>query len=554
MRTVKSLVLSSAAALVVVGGAQAADLPVKAKPVEYVRICSLYGAGFYYMPGTDTCIKFGGYAQSDWLANTNSDNTGNVSTQAGAKNRYTNGYMTRARADLNIDTRTATEYGVLRTYYDMVFTWTTDSYFGTGDGRTVYSPLGSGTTIFSAPNNGGAGAVAGGTLGVYHAFIQWAGFTLGHTYAPFSMPWQNYPGDQGFDGLVGGGGTVTGVNQFTYTWDLGAGNSVSLGAVDQTQYYQAGVMNLGGPGPLGANTIGILGVTGGGLGVFGGSDYGGPMFPDIQANFRSDTAAYTWQVSGALHNNHVAYYGINGIAGSAIENNNHPDDLWGGAVSGGFTIKNIPTGPGDTIKATATATWGATRYNIQDLASGFGAVSLYGPGSSSAAAYSGFALAVAPDTAFVVGSNQHAITTFGGNIGYNHNWNPYWGTGFYGAAAAVRYGNDNKLAICGPFGNGFQGTIWSTALGATALVGLDGVAGHGICNPDYNIYQAGVRTTWTPVPRMSFSGEITWQGIQQKFEGLTTLGANAALGKPTTFYEFHNEQNVILLLRARRIF
>ena len=43
------------------GGAQAADLPVKAKAVEYVRICSLYGAGFFYIPGTDTCIKLGGY-------------------------------------------------------------------------------------------------------------------------------------------------------------------------------------------------------------------------------------------------------------------------------------------------------------------------------------------------------------------------------------------------------------------------------------------------------------------------------------------------------------
>jgi Porin subfamily len=32
-----------------------------AKPAEYVKICSLYGAGFYYIPGTDTCIKVGGY-------------------------------------------------------------------------------------------------------------------------------------------------------------------------------------------------------------------------------------------------------------------------------------------------------------------------------------------------------------------------------------------------------------------------------------------------------------------------------------------------------------
>jgi hypothetical protein len=38
---------------------------VKAKAVEYVRICSLYGAGFFYIPGTDTCIKLGGYLRVD---------------------------------------------------------------------------------------------------------------------------------------------------------------------------------------------------------------------------------------------------------------------------------------------------------------------------------------------------------------------------------------------------------------------------------------------------------------------------------------------------------
>src|ERR1019366_7008728 len=65
MKMVKSLILGSAAGLVAMRGAQAADLPVKAKAVEYVRICSLYGAGFFYIPGTDTCIKIGGYLRAD---------------------------------------------------------------------------------------------------------------------------------------------------------------------------------------------------------------------------------------------------------------------------------------------------------------------------------------------------------------------------------------------------------------------------------------------------------------------------------------------------------
>ena len=61
MKMVKSLLLGTAAGLLAVAGAQAADMPVKAKPVEYVKICTLYGAGFYYIPGTDTCLKVGGY-------------------------------------------------------------------------------------------------------------------------------------------------------------------------------------------------------------------------------------------------------------------------------------------------------------------------------------------------------------------------------------------------------------------------------------------------------------------------------------------------------------
>jgi hypothetical protein len=74
MKMVKSLLLGSAAGLVAVAGAQAADLPVKAKPVEYVKVCSIYGAGFFYIPGTDTCIKIGGWVRAEYaLQSGNSD-------------------------------------------------------------------------------------------------------------------------------------------------------------------------------------------------------------------------------------------------------------------------------------------------------------------------------------------------------------------------------------------------------------------------------------------------------------------------------------------------
>src|SRR6516165_4381085 len=61
MQHLRRSLLGVAAGLFTVTVARAADMPVKANPVQYVKICSGYGDGFYYIPGTDTCIKMGGY-------------------------------------------------------------------------------------------------------------------------------------------------------------------------------------------------------------------------------------------------------------------------------------------------------------------------------------------------------------------------------------------------------------------------------------------------------------------------------------------------------------
>src|SRR5450756_757046 len=131
METITRLVLGSAAGLLAIGGVQAADLPMKAKAVEYVRVCSLYGAGFFYIPGTDTCIKLGGYLRADTVLNTNND-IGFAGGVTGARNALSNYYTSRARFDMTVDTRTATEYGVVRTFADMVYTWTGGGYGGSG--------------------------------------------------------------------------------------------------------------------------------------------------------------------------------------------------------------------------------------------------------------------------------------------------------------------------------------------------------------------------------------------------------------------------------------
>ena len=122
MKMVKSLILGSAAGLIAMSGAQAADLPVKAKAVEYVRICSLYGAGFFYIPGTDTCIKLGGYLRVDTTFHGGiydlRPGTGTLDSTTVSRNVYTS----RSRMALTVDTRTATEYGVVRTFGQLDWT------------------------------------------------------------------------------------------------------------------------------------------------------------------------------------------------------------------------------------------------------------------------------------------------------------------------------------------------------------------------------------------------------------------------------------------------
>jgi hypothetical protein len=503
-----------------------------------VRICSLYGAGFFYIPGTDTCIKLGGYLRAEIAINTNSVYTGNTSGAGGAMNRFTNGYTWRSREDLNIDTRTATEYGVVRTFFDATFTWTSDTYAGNGTGATVYSPVGP-SPFGSAPNNANAGAVAGGTLGVYYAFIQFAGFTMGKAVSQFATPWANYPGNN-YDGLVGGGGTITGVNQFSYTAEFGNGVSGTISAQDQVAYFQAGVNNLGAtaivPGTGIATATGAASVAGGtaALGAFGTSDYAGTIAPDFVAMLRVDQAWGLFQASFAAHDNHAAYYGATELTG-------HPSDKWGWAGQLGLSIKNIPTGAGDTMNVQGVYTKGATRYNIQDLASGAGANTIYGS-TGLLGAYQSVGLGIAPDSVFATGFEQQLVQTWGMRGAYTHNWDPFWNTSIYGAWAAVSYNDTSKTLICGVGGVGgsFRGTL-ATAVG-TGVVS---------CNPDYNIAQIGLITRWTPVKNLTFSADFVYSHLDQKMEGVVSA-PSATIGKPAAFYELRDQDTYQMLIRAQR--
>jgi len=116
---IKSLLLGSATAMVAVSSAQAADaLVVEPEPAEYVRVCDAYGSGFFFIPGTETCIRFGGFIRSTYerlefdSVTTRANNAAAPTAVAGSTAPFWG-----QRARLNIDIRNETEWGTLRGIY-----------------------------------------------------------------------------------------------------------------------------------------------------------------------------------------------------------------------------------------------------------------------------------------------------------------------------------------------------------------------------------------------------------------------------------------------------
>ncbi|WP_020185020.1 porin [Methylopila sp. 73B] len=198
MKLVKSLVLGSAAAFVGVTGASAADLPL-AEPVEYVKVCDAYGAGFFYIPGTETCLLIGGYARAEY-------SVGEVTkTLGGVRGANASGF--RARARLWFDARTETEYGTVRTYIRAQFQRDSGGVSG-GVGAVSSTSTTSDDSIFDK------------------AFVQFAGLTAGLTdsfwdFKPYPTFTNPFVSDRTL-ALIG------------YTYDFGGGFSASAAIEDGT--------------------------------------------------------------------------------------------------------------------------------------------------------------------------------------------------------------------------------------------------------------------------------------------------------------------------------
>jgi Porin subfamily len=494
MKMIKSLILGSSAGLIAMGGAQAADLPVKAKPVEYVKVCSLYGAGFWYIPGTDTCIRIGGAIRIDTAFNGNTFDAPFWQGGAGADGAYNRNYFaTRARFNLTEDTRTATEYGVLRTFANIQMDWTQ-----------------------------GSSAIAGGNpVEVDFAFIQFAGFTIGKAVSMFDPQWAlSKPTIS--SGLNAGSNDATGINQLAYTMTFGNGVSATISAEDGQPYRDAGVVNASQPfiAPFGATTLaaGTYGV-----GSFLGNAETGDHVPDIVGNLRLDQAWGTLHFAAAMHEVHGTYY--NEVSGTG-----HPSDAIGYAMSAAIELKNLPTGLGDSLKLETSFAHGAAKYvwggTIDTAGAGrFAAASGTNGGTMAFGyvldgVYSGLGTAASPGTGISL-SNAWEVSAF-----YEHYWSPAWRTSVFGNYSSISYGGSGSAALM------------ANLESATPLTGhfvpTPGTTGG---NMTFATAQVGTKTSWTPVKDLTFSGEFIYSRLIQNLNGtfVTAAGGLPGVAAGTTY-------------------
>lgn len=315
----KSVLLGSATALIAVAGAQAADLPsTKAAPAQYVRICDVYGAGFFYIPGTDTCLKVGGRVRFEMAAQTlknavRTRSAGGGTGQFLSKNGM-DSFGWNSRGYLMMDARTQTAWGTVQTVINM--------------------RINSASGVLA--NNYAAGTVVAGSSfspTLENAYIRFAGFTFGRAYSVVTaIPPYMWNADR-----VGGFGA--GVKQLAYTATFGGGFSATIGIEDKHDSSTQVTANALGS-PNGCVVFDPLCVP-----VAATATATGPSrLPNLVGNIRIDQAWGWAQLSGAVGQNTANF-----------------------ATPAALAVVNAN---GPLVKKTGWAIMGAARINLPMLAAG----------------------------------------------------------------------------------------------------------------------------------------------------------------------------------------
>ncbi|MBM6584496.1 porin, partial [Microvirga sp. BT689] len=354
----------------------------KAAAVEYVRVCSTYGAGFFYIPGTETCLRVGGRVRAEYL-------------YAEPIIRAQDAIGFRARGRVQLDARTATAYGLLRTFVRLEITRSTGAY----NNSTAVNQTEDGPTVgFS-----GFGSIATSPQ-VAQAFIQFGGLTAGR--APSFFVNQDLP--------TGNWSTVSGfydfpdVNLLAYTFSFGNGFSASLSLEDQLE-----TRNFATP-------------------IFGaGFSAAGERFPDVVGQLKY---AGTWgsaSLSAAL-----TQIRSNVVLGTGPFAGTIPDSEFGWAVSGQVGVNLPMLAAGDALFFAATYADGALGY-LGVGTTGLGNTTIVG---------NSFAPAV---NAFINPLNGDIETGSGWGVyaGLRHYWTPQLRSNIYGTYTAIEY--DRTAALVG---------------------------------------------------------------------------------------------------------
>lgn len=329
MKLVKSLLLGSAAGIAAVAGAQAADLPSrKAAPVEYVRVCSAFGAGFFYIPGTDTCLRVGGRVRAEY--------TFGERWSAGQDS-----FGTRALGRIYVDARNQTAYGTLRTFVRM------DGNTRTGSYR--YNGTNAGANRFTGVN----GPTEDTPFTLDSAFIQLGPLTAGKIQSFYSF----YANDYGFQVLRTSDRQV---NALAYTATFGGGFSATISLEDPKT-----TSRRGGASMLGLNAAGVNN-------VLYSNGYQGTTYPDVIASLRIDQGWGSAQLSAAIgdRSTYSSPYlaavstnvaptagSVNGLNGNGAKK----DDI-GWAIQGGVKVNLPMLAAGDAIFLQAGYADGAIEY------------------------------------------------------------------------------------------------------------------------------------------------------------------------------------------------
>jgi hypothetical protein len=585
MRPVRRVLLGSAAGVFAVAGAQAADLPVKAQPVEYVRVCSLYGAGFWYVPGTDTCLKVGAFVrlQAAYGANGGGAFPGGSGTNpgesdfSGAFSRNTNMFNFQSRGAISFDMRTQTEYGTLRSYLDV----------GAGVQSNMGGFAGGATTQPLGPT------AAYGTTALYtdRAFLQFAGFTAGRIRSFFDMvnPGAYSLATQRFSGDT----SAIGITGIAYTFQFGGGLSASLSLEDggwaSGGRGRATIGLAGGSAPIGASDV----TDAFGIGTMW-PDNKGQQFFDPVFNIRLDQNWGFVGASFALHDASGGYYGSgynctslapagNGGSGGTVTGlcgpNNvspngsgvqagtptgnaanqlagHPADKWGWASSVGFTVVNPFGLAGDSLGAQAVYSEGAVGYNTV----GWGPYAIYGSGNKMGMSY-------LVDGIFNTNTPVFLTRNWSAVGFYEHVWNAQWRTSIYGGLLGTDFGSEAKALICpgGAGGTpnpvGFSGGFNAVFANFNTQQGITMANGAVTnCNPDSSWTQLGTRTMWNPVPDIDVGFDLDWVHLNTAFAGTANLNAfgtpfqQQATGRPSGAYVISNQDVYSAVFRIQRNF